>query len=136
MSVLHRLSLSHKFLILGALALGLVALPTSLYVNRALGEISVARLEVAGTQPAIAIQKVVQLTQQHRGISAGMLANNEALAARRPPRARGGEQGHGFCRCIVESPVCVGGFGLKLGGAPPALVRVRASGGGPPTSTQ
>ena len=84
MSVLHRLSLSHKFLILGALALGLVALPTSLYVNRALGEISVARLEVAGTQPAIAIQKVVQLTQQHRGISAGMLANNEALAARRP----------------------------------------------------
>ena len=84
MSVLHRLSLSHKFLILGALALALVALPTSLYVNRALGEISVARLEVAGTQPAIAIQKVVQLTQQHRGISAGMLANNEALAARRP----------------------------------------------------
>ena len=61
-----------------------MALPTSLYVNRALGEISVARLEVAGTQPAIAIQKVVQLTQQHRGISAGMLANNEALAARRP----------------------------------------------------
>ena len=84
MSVLHRLSLSQKFLILGALALALVALPTSLYVNRALGEISVARLEVAGTQPAIAIQKVVQLTQQHRGISAGMLANNEALAARRP----------------------------------------------------
>ena len=43
MSVLHRLSLSHKFLILGALALGLVALPTSLYVNRSLGEISVSR---------------------------------------------------------------------------------------------
>ena len=84
MSVLHRLSLSQKFLILGALALALVALPTSLYVSRALGEISVARLEVAGTQPAIAIQKVVQLTQQHRGISAGMLGGNEALTARRP----------------------------------------------------
>ena len=84
MSVLHRLNLAHKFLILGVLASALVALPTSVYVNRALGEIAVARLEVAGTQPAIAIQKVVQLTQQHRGISAGMLANNEALATRRP----------------------------------------------------
>jgi methyl-accepting chemotaxis protein len=84
MSVLHRLSLSHKFLILGALALGMVAVPTTVYVNRALGEIAVARLEVAGTQPAIAVQKVVQLMQQHRGISAGMLAGSEELAARRP----------------------------------------------------
>ena len=84
MSVLHRLNLSHKFLILGALALSLVAVPTTVYIHRALGEISVAKLEVSGTEPAIAVQKAVQLTQQHRGISAGMLANNEALAARRP----------------------------------------------------
>ena len=84
MSVLHRLSLSHKFLILGALALAMVAVPTSVYVTRALGEISVARLEVDGTQPAIAVQKVVQLMQQHRGISAGMLAGSDELAARRP----------------------------------------------------
>jgi methyl-accepting chemotaxis protein len=84
MSVLHRLSLSHKFLILGALALAMVAVPTSVSVTRALGEISVARLEADGTQPAIAVQKVVQLMQQHRGISAGMLAGSEVLAARRP----------------------------------------------------
>ncbi len=84
MSVLHRLNLSHKFLILGALALTLVAVPTTVYVSRALDEISVARLEADGTQPAIAVQKVVQLMQQHRGISAGMLAGSEALAANRP----------------------------------------------------
>ena len=84
MSVLHRLNLSHKFLILGALALALVAVPTTVYIHRALAEISVAQLEVSGTAPAIAVQKAVQLTQQHRGVSAGMLANNEALAARRP----------------------------------------------------
>ena len=84
MSVLHRLNLSHKFLILGLLALALVAVPTTVYIYRALGEISVAKLEVSGTEPAIAVQKAVQLTQQHRGISAGMLANNDALAARRP----------------------------------------------------
>lgn len=84
MSVLHRLSLSHKFLILGALALVLVALPTTVYVNRALSEISVARLEVDGTQPAMAVQTVVQLVQKHRGISAGMLGGNKALTALRP----------------------------------------------------
>jgi methyl-accepting chemotaxis protein len=84
MSVLHRLRLSHKFLILGVLALGMVALPATLYIQRSLAEVAAAQKEAAGTAPVIALQKVVQLMQQHRGISAGMLGGNASLATRRP----------------------------------------------------
>lgn len=84
MSVLHRLRLSQKFLILGLLALGMVALPATLYIQRALAEVAAASKEASGTVPVIALQKVVQLMQQHRGISAGMLGGNESLATRRP----------------------------------------------------
>ena len=84
MSLLHRLNLSHKFLILGLLALTMVALPTGLYFSRAFSEISASQREVQGSQPLVRLNKVIQLTQTHRGMSAGMLNGNEALAARRP----------------------------------------------------
>ncbi|OGB31986.1 MAG: hypothetical protein A3F78_05765 [Burkholderiales bacterium RIFCSPLOWO2_12_FULL_61_40] len=84
MPVLHRLSLAQKFLILGAMALLMTVLPTGLYLSVALPEIGMARLEARGGRPLMALQKVVQLTQQHRGIAAGMLGGNEVLALRRP----------------------------------------------------
>ena len=84
MSLLHRLNLSHKFLILGLLALSMVALPTGLYFKQALADIGAAQREVQGSQSLILLNKVIQLTQTHRGISAGMLNGNEALTARRP----------------------------------------------------
>jgi len=84
MSHIQRLHLSHKFLILGLLALFMAAIPTTLYVHGVLDDIAKTRLEINGTAPVIALQKVVQLMQQHRGLSAGMLSGNEALAARRP----------------------------------------------------
>ncbi len=84
MSLLHRLNLSHKFALLGGVALIMVALPTGLYIKQSQSEIETAKLEAQGTAPVIELQKVVQLTQQHRGLSAGMLGGNEALAAKRP----------------------------------------------------
>jgi methyl-accepting chemotaxis protein len=84
MPLLHRLSLSHKFLILGVIALLMVVLPTGLYLRLTGAEIATAHLESRGTAPVTALQKVIQLTQQHRGLSAGMLGGNEALAAKRP----------------------------------------------------
>ena len=80
----HRLSLTKKFLILGAVSLLMMALPTGLYLKQSLAEIDTAKLELRGTPPLIALQRVVQLTQKHRGLSAGMLGGNEALAAKRP----------------------------------------------------
>ncbi len=84
LSFIQRLHLSRKFMILGLLALLMATLPTVLYVQRALDDIAQARRQAEGTAPVIALQKVVQLMQQHRGMTAGMLSGNEALAARRP----------------------------------------------------
>ncbi|AOG23555.1 methyl-accepting chemotaxis protein [Acidovorax sp. RAC01] len=84
MSLLHRLNLLQKFLILGALGLLMSALPTGLYVADALHAIAHARQEAAGIGPAQAITRLVQRVQVHRGLSAGMLGGDEALAGRRP----------------------------------------------------
>jgi len=84
MSLLHRLNLLEKFLILGTIGLMMSALPTYVYVSGALRAIGHARQEARGVQPAQALTRVVQLVQVHRGLSAGMFGGDEALAARRP----------------------------------------------------
>ena len=84
MSLLHRLSLFHKFIILGLIGLLMSALPTFLYVSDSLQGIATARKEVAGAAPLFALNKVVQLMQVHRGLSASMLSGDEGLGARRP----------------------------------------------------
>ncbi|AVT00676.1 methyl-accepting chemotaxis protein [Paracidovorax avenae] len=84
MSMLHRLSLLHKFLILGVIALLMGALPTVLYVRGALQQIGAARYESQGAPALIAVNQAVQRLQVHRGLSAAMLGGDEVLAARRP----------------------------------------------------
>jgi methyl-accepting chemotaxis protein len=82
-ALLHRLSLAQKFAILGAVALLMAAVPTALYLQRSMAEIDTARLELRGTAPLAALQEVVAQLQQHRGLSAGWLAGDETLAAKR-----------------------------------------------------
>ncbi|WP_369643749.1 methyl-accepting chemotaxis protein [Acidovorax sp. A79] len=84
MSLLHRLNLLEKFLILGTIGLMMSALPTYLYVSDALRAIGHARQEARGVPPAQALTRVVQLVQVHRGLSAGMFGGDESLATRRP----------------------------------------------------
>jgi methyl-accepting chemotaxis protein len=84
MSLLHRLNLSHKFIGLGIVALIMLALPASLYFKGAMTDIASAQREARGAPPLVALNKVIQLTQVHRGMSAAMLSGNAALEARRP----------------------------------------------------
>jgi methyl-accepting chemotaxis protein len=84
MSLLHRLSLAQKFSILGAIAAVMVALPSALYFANASEAVAIAELEAKGTTPLVTLNHVLRLTQAHRGLSAGLLNGNEALAARRP----------------------------------------------------
>ena len=84
MPLLHRLSLVQKFMILGLLSLLLVCAPTFLYFKRMVEDVQSAQMEARGSGPLVALNKVIQLSQVHRGMSAGMLSGNEALAARRP----------------------------------------------------
>lgn len=84
MSFLDRLSLSRKFVVLGLIALLMAAIPTSLHIQKLRQDIYVAQQEVRGFAPLMALQRVIQFAQQHRGLSSGMLSGNEAMRERRP----------------------------------------------------
>ncbi len=84
MHILHRLNLAQKFLILGLIFLLMVLLPAGLYFSRSFTEMDASLLEVRASTSVVALNKVVQLTQTHRGLSAGALNGNQALSGRRP----------------------------------------------------
>ncbi|WP_114968925.1 methyl-accepting chemotaxis protein [Rhodoferax ferrireducens] len=84
MSLLHRLSLAQKFLILGVIALIMVMVPLGLYFKKTAAEIDTLNSEQSSTKAVFALNKVVQFIQSHRGLSAGALNGNAALAQRRP----------------------------------------------------
>ncbi len=81
-----QLRLAHKFLVLGLIALLMMALPTTVAVRTELGTWRAARAEATGIEPAGHILKLVQLTQQHRGLSANVLGGNDAVGAEREKR--------------------------------------------------
>lgn len=84
MSILDRISLSQKFTILCVFLLLMSILPATLYIMSVTDELAFAEREVAGTEPIYAIHNAVKYTQQHRGLSAGILGGNEALVSRLP----------------------------------------------------
>jgi methyl-accepting chemotaxis protein len=86
MSVLSNLRLSRKFLVLGAIALLVVAVPTALYLRTATAALSVAEREVEGTKPLMRLLSVVQKVQQHRGLSAGVLGGDLTMEPARLSR--------------------------------------------------
>jgi methyl-accepting chemotaxis protein len=72
-NVLDRMRLWQKFLLLGVFALAAVLFPFYRYIGQAESEVQFARDEQAGISPIVAIAKLVQSVQQHRGLSANML---------------------------------------------------------------
>jgi methyl-accepting chemotaxis protein len=78
-----------KFLLLGAFALVAVLFPFYKYIAVAEAEIAFAREEQAGLPPAVALIKLVRLTQQHRGLSGNVLGGN--AQAVQPRAAKEGE---------------------------------------------
>ena len=84
MSFLHRIHLSTKFMLLGLIALVMVALPTTLYVQNALQAVAYAQKEIQAAQSVTRLNTVIPMVQYHRGLSAGALSGNETLAQRRP----------------------------------------------------
>ena len=79
MIVLERLSFSGKFVLLGLLALVLIAVPSSLYVLGALRSGQQADREVQGIAPVQALLRLVALTQQHRGLATIVLGGDDRL---------------------------------------------------------
>ena len=88
MSLLHRLSLAQKFLIQGFVAFVMVAIPKGLYMRLALEDVAQAKRQVQGDKVVTEINRVIQFSQTHRGLSASALSGNEKLAQRRPAMAQ------------------------------------------------
>jgi twitching motility protein PilJ len=83
-----RLLLWQKFVILGVIAVILVAVPFGLYWAEAQKTISAAKRETDGTAPAVALLNVVRLTQQHRGLSTLVLGGNVASVPNREAKRK------------------------------------------------
>jgi methyl-accepting chemotaxis protein len=78
MGFISSLKIRSRFAILGLVGLVMTAIPMALYVSVAWDSVKTARLESAGVEPAKGLLKVIQLTQQHRGLSALVLGGNAA----------------------------------------------------------
>ncbi len=82
-SFIRNLRFAHKFLLIAVLAALMLAVPTAIFVRVNLASIAAAKHEVSGLQPIQEVMKLTQLSQQHRGLSGGALAGNEAQATAR-----------------------------------------------------
>jgi methyl-accepting chemotaxis protein len=85
---LDRLLLWQKFLVISVLALAMVSVPTWLYIHEADKAWDAALQERDGLQPMANVLKVIQLTQQHRGLSALVLGGVASEADKRLAKQR------------------------------------------------
>jgi methyl-accepting chemotaxis protein len=76
-----------KFTLVAVLALGMSALPATMAVRERWQVLDTARMEATGVAPAAELLKLLRVTQQHRGLSAAMLAGNAAAAKRQAVQA-------------------------------------------------
>jgi methyl-accepting chemotaxis protein len=87
-ALIRRLVLWKKIALIGALAAVGVAIPTVLYVSHELDTLNTTRAERAGIEPLRAMTRAIQLLQQHRGLSAVVLAGNAAQEGARESKQR------------------------------------------------
>jgi methyl-accepting chemotaxis protein len=86
MKLIHNLALSRKFALIAALALIMVAIPTTLALRTAIDSLHTARAEAAGLEPARQLVALLRATQVHRAIAAAYLSSPAANAAERNAR--------------------------------------------------
>jgi methyl-accepting chemotaxis protein len=101
------LKMWQKFALIGALAVGMVAGPTALMVKGHWELMDAARAEAAGMGPAGDVLKLIQLTQHHRGLTAGVLAGNDKAKAAREAKQAEVEQ------ALQKVQVSAGSFGAN-----------------------
>lgn len=88
MRSINDLRFAHKFLILGILAAAMMVVPSALLMRGDLQSIHRAQEEVQGLAPSGSLLKLVQLTQQHRGLSALYLGGKEKSPEPRQAKQR------------------------------------------------
>ncbi len=87
-ALMNRLRYNSKFLLLGtAVSVVMLVLLYSVYSNLS-RDIETARQELAGLQILKPVNRMVQLMQQHRGLSSGVLNGNEAMKEKRAAKEK------------------------------------------------
>lgn len=102
-SWLDRLLLWQKFIILSVIALLLAGIPTALYLSEADKTLDAALSETAGLAPTAAILKVIQTTQQHRGLAALVLGGVAGSQEKRDAKQREADEAYDRMDAIIRS---------------------------------
>jgi CheY-like chemotaxis protein len=107
-ALMSRLRYASKFSLLGMLALGaILVLQVSLYL--ALDRvIEPSRQELRGLDAIVRLNQTVQLVQQHRGLSAGLLGGDDSM--KKAQRAKTDEAQQAFVRLAQSLPQ----FGINV----------------------
>ena len=100
---LHRLDVSTRFLLLGLIALVLCVIPVTLQVRAAWQIMRTSALEAQGIAPARSLLKVIQLAQQHRGLTAMLLSGQSAQEAPRAAKQQELDQAVTAATALAES---------------------------------
>jgi len=87
-NIVHNISLGRKFLLIGVLAVVMLAAPSTIAVRHQLSKLGNASQQAAGLGPADSALKLIQLTQQHRGMSAAALAGNAGIVEKRAAKQK------------------------------------------------
>ncbi|MBA5688005.1 methyl-accepting chemotaxis protein [Rugamonas apoptosis] len=83
LALVNRLRLPHKFLILSLIAVILAAIPSYLYMREAAKSLDAYLAEQEGVPHVDEVLKTIQLTQQHRGLSALFLGQVAGVEGKR-----------------------------------------------------
>jgi methyl-accepting chemotaxis protein len=102
-SVLDRLLLWQKFIILSVIALVLAGIPATLYLREADKTLDLALAEEAGLVPTATILRVTQLTQQHRGLSALLLGGVDGVKDKRDAKQKEADQAYEKFDAMVKT---------------------------------
>ncbi len=79
-SFVENLKLAHKFLLIGALACLMMAVPTALLVKANLEDLQRIHREQRGLELTPKVVRLIQLTQKHRGLAGVVLQGGKSLA--------------------------------------------------------
>jgi len=102
-SVLDRLLLWHKFVILSVVGIIVAAIPATLYLRESTSKLDAATTEAHARGPMTTILKTIQMTQQHRGLSALVLGGVKEAEGKREDKQREVDQLHEQMNAIVAS---------------------------------
>ncbi len=102
-TVLDKLLLWQKFILLSVIALVLAGIPATLYLRETGKNLDAALGEQAGLGPTATILQVIQLTQQHRGLSALLLGGVDGVADKRQAKQKEADQAYEKFDALVKS---------------------------------